>query len=350
MVRMTSGLSMLAVCAGSAIAGPLVPSRVLPDATWVVHLDIEGMVNSNIGRQLLSGEFGEELRADIEEDFVREMGIDPLRDLRGVTIFGHTDEETEALILISANNGIDAPLAKLPDLVPNYNAIREGDRVVHTWRDNEETVYAYAAPGAGGNGERVVLFSGNIDELRRGMLRLEAGGAETAPALSDGKAPSPGSFFFVSADRIPGMGDADDGASAMLRYARQIVFDAGEQGNEFRASARITTDDAADATTMLQAVQGMMAMGRMIASSEPEMAPLVKLADGCRASADGSALVLTIALDTNLISNFMREMEAFERQAEAQPAAGEDQQLHDDLKKLEKLEKVEKHQKTKKAE
>ncbi len=335
MRRSMMSAAMLTVCAGSAFAGPLVPERVLPDAKWVLHVDVEAIVNSNIGRMLLNGEMGAKIRAEVSEEMVREMGIDPLKDLRGVTIFGHSEEETQALVLFSATNAIDAPLARLFEIVPNYSAIREGERVVHTWRDEEETVYAYAAPGAAA-GERVVLLSGNIDELRRGILRLEVGGAEVAPALK-GHTPAPGSFFFVSAEQVPGLIGDDNHASAFLRYAQSVVLDVGEHGNELRATARVTASGAEDATTMLHVVQGMMALGRMAASSEPEMQPLLKIADGCRVNTDGAALVLSLSLDFATITQVIHEIEEHEQAEEPDAADAEDEAIREDLKKLDKI-------------
>lgn len=343
MRRTLTSVAMVTMCAGSALAGPLMPERVLPDAKWVLHLDIEAIVNSNVGHAILDGPMGAEIRADIEEDFVREMGIDPLKDLRGVTIFGHSEEETEALILISATGAIDAPLAKLPDIVPNYSAIREGDRVVHTWRDGEETVYAYAAPGSGA-GERVVLFSGNVDELRRGMIRLETGGADLSPALH-GRTPAAGSFVFFAADQVPGLLGGDNDVSAFMRYAQSLVFEAGAQGNQLQADARITASGAEDATTMLQVVQGMMALGRMAASSEPEMQPLLKVMDGCRANTEGAALLLTLRLDLDTIMQAIHEIEAHEQAHERDGDDDEDEAIREDLKKLEKIEKPSKSKK-----
>ncbi|MBL8746066.1 MAG: hypothetical protein JNK58_06890 [Phycisphaerae bacterium] len=337
MRRTMTTLAFMVACSGSALAGPLLPERVLPDATWVLHVDIESMVNSTFGRAVLDGSMGAEIRAEITEEAMQEMGIDPLRDLRGLTIFGHTEEETEAVILISATNAIDAPLAKLPDIVPNYSAIREGDRVVHSWRDDDETVYAYAAPGRDA-GERLVLFSGNVDELRRGILRLEMGGADLAPALK-GRAPTPGSFVFFSADQIPGLADGND-MSALLRFARGIVFDAGEQGNELHADARVTTSGQEDANTMLQVVQGMMALGRIAASSEPDIQPLLKIADGCRASTDGADLLVTLRLDLATITQAIREMDEHERADDQDDAKEDEAKIRESLKSVEKIEKT----------
>lgn len=349
-MRYLNSATLILALAGAAHAGPLVPGRVLPDATWVVHIDIESMVNSNVGRTILATEIGAEMRNEIETEFGNELGMNPLNDLRSVTIFGHSEEEDQALFLISGTSVIDQVLERIPQEVPNYNAIREGDRVVHTWDEGDgegaDRMYAYAAPGGGAN-ERVVLLSGSLDELRRGMLRIEGGGAEMSPALSNGRLPAPGSFIFVSADELPGMDDADNDASAMLRYARGLVFDAGEQGDELRAAARITTDGVEDATTMLQAVQGMMAVGRMIATSEPEIAPLMKLADGCRATTEGATLVVSLTLDRNVVSSVLTQIAEHE-QAQRQEDGAEEQQIREDLKKLEKIEKHEKHEKHKK--
>jgi hypothetical protein len=314
------------------------PERVLPDSTWVVHVNVEGIVGSNLGRALLGSRIGMEIRADIAEDAMAEIGIDPLRDLRGVTLFGRGDEEDEAVVLVSGTQAIDAPLARLPELVENYSEIREGTRVVHSWDDDNAggRMHAYAAPGVAD--ERVVLLSGNIDSLRAGIIRLEAGGAEVAPALRDCR-PGPGSQVFISAQEIPA--DIGEGAEAsmLFRFARAVTFDKGEQGQETYATARITTASPEDAAMMLQAVQGMLAIGRMVASSEPDLQPLLRIADACRGSTEGRDVTLSVRVETGALVRSLEELDAAEHREHAERADGEDA-IREDLKKLERLREV----------
>lgn len=308
MRRGVMNAAIVMVCAGSASAGPLMTERVLSDATWVVHIDIEAIVGSNLGRMMLDGPIGGEIRAELSQDAMEEIGIDPLKDLRGVTIFGRGEDEQQAVVVISATEAIDAPLAKLPAMVENYSEIREGNRVVHSWDDGGQKMYVYAAPGKFA-GERVVLFSGNVEELKRGMVRFEAPAAEVAPVL-ERKRPQAGSFLYFSADELPEVIADGEEASAILRYAQAVTIDAGEVGNDLNVEARITTAGVDEANTMLQVVQGMMALGRMAATSEPDLQPLLKLADGFRAATDGAALNLSVRVDTAAIQQAIQAIES----------------------------------------
>ncbi len=333
-MRRTLSAAVLMACAGSALGGPLMAERVLPDATWVVHVDVEAIAGSNICRTLLGTHIGAEIRADIAEDAMEELGIDPLKDVRGVTVFGHSEIEGEALVLVSATEAIDVPLGKLPEVVKEYREIREGARVVHTWKEEDETVYAYAAPGRGA-GERVVLFSGNFEELRRGMLRLETGGAEVAPALERGR-PGAGAFFFFAASEIPDLVKGEDDPPAMLlRHAKGVALEVGEQGNELRGDARITTAGAEEAGTMLQVVQGLMALGRMAVGSEPDLAPLSKFFDGCRASTEGSALTVSVRIDAAALHETIKILDEEHRQG-LEEGEEEEEEIREELKKVEK--------------
>lgn len=327
------------LCAGSTLAGPLVSQRILPDATWVLHVNVEAVTESNIGRAMLDGEIGAEIRADLANDGMQELGIDPLRDVKGITLFGHGEDDSHAVVIVSGTPAIDGALARLPEIAEGYTEIREGDRVVHSWRDGDETNYIYACPGSG-PGERLVLFSENIDELRRGMVRLEVGGADVAPALQQ-QTPAAGSFIFFSAEEFPGMLDHAEEASAIFRYARGMTLDAGESGNEFRADARLRTETPAEATTMLQVVQGMMALGRMAAAGEPDLQPLLRIADGCRASTDGAALALSFRIDSGVLAEIAREFEAMEQDRHHDADGDEDErELRREMKQLEKLRDV----------
>lgn len=338
MRRAMMNAAMIAVCAGAASAGPLMTERVLPDATWVVHIDIEAIVGSNFGRMMLDGPIGGEIRAELAEDAMEELGIDPLKDLRAVTIFGHGEVEEQAVVVISATDAIDVPLSKLPTIVEGYSEIREGNRVVHSWDDDGRKMYVYASPGKA-PGERVVLFSGNIDELKRGMVRFEAAGADVAPVI-ERKRPQAGSFFYFSADEIPNLiEDEDEPASAFLRYAQGITIDAGEHGNELSVDARVSTAGAEESNTMLQVVQGMMALGRIAASSEPDLQPLLKLADGFRAGTDGAALNLSVRIDSAALQQALQAMEALDAQEDDDAADADENEveIREQLKEVRKV-------------
>lgn len=326
----------ISLIAGSiASAGPLVPSRVLPDATWVVHVDVEGAVGSNLGRALLESRPGMEFRAELRNEVVQEIGIDPLHDIRGVTIFGVDEDEQQAVILLSATNAIDRPLEQLPRMVRDYQEIREGPRVVHSWAEDHGRMYAYAAPGVA-EGERIVLLSGDVQRLQRGILRVERGGDDSAAPLQQAQ-PQPGSYLFVSASQIPGIIADDPGASTIVRFARAVVFDAGGAGDAFSCKARITTAGAQDATTMLQAAQGLLAVARMAASSEPEIQQLLPLADAIRMHTEGETVAMQMEIPHGALMQALRALEDADHEpAEGDAARSDDEAIRRTLKEAER--------------
>lgn len=310
---MTAAVLAGAVGTGRAWAEALHPQFVTSNATWVIHLDLDAAKSSTLARSLLEGDVGAEIMQGMSE-VQQAIGINPLTDLHGITIFGETEAEDEALVLVSTTSAIDAPLAKIQMLVENYAAVQEGDRTIHSWKQDDEQVYAYARPGTGPD-DRLVLFSGNLDELKKGMLHMERPvGAAPAPVLGRAQ-PQPGSIVFMVADTLPNF-EHDDDAAAILKFARTITFDAGEAAGQLFVEGLVSTDTPGDASNVVQVAQGIMALGRMAVATDPDLRPFAKLLDACRISADGATLHASFRFDSRELAQIAAQLEAMDRMSD----------------------------------
>lgn len=293
----------LAAITGGALAGPLTPQRVAPGATWVAHIDVEAFVGSPMGRAFLDGQNPNDLGQGVS-DLRDQFGLDVTRDIKGITVSGQSSNDDDALIVISTTAAIDQPLARIGELVPNYAAITEGTRTIHTWNDGGETTYAYVRHGDDPV-ERVVIFSENLDHLRQGMLRLEGvGAADPVPALA-GPGPAAGVYVYFSASDLPSVLD-DEGAAAILQSAQSLTFEAGDNAGTFFARAALATQNPEEAVSMQQIAQGMYAMARMAVAGEPEAQKHVHLMNGFTTTVSGSVVRFSYEHDSAALVNFLR--------------------------------------------
>jgi hypothetical protein len=298
-ISMAAGLAV----STAALAGPLTANHVAADATWVAHIDIEAFMASSLGQQPALREVMSELHSELNGAEVN-LGLDPTRDIKNVTVSGKESDDDNALIVVSATSALDAPLARIGDLVQGYNAITEGDRTIHSWRMEDETVYAYVRPGTDPT-ERIVVFSGNLDQLRAGMLRVETGPAAALPEAIGGPGPSAGSFvYFRGADLGSALGED---AAAMLRSAQAVTFESGDTAGRFFARATLTTENADEATSIQQIAQGVYAMARLAVNSEPEAQPFIGLLNGFNATVSGATVTLSYEHDSAEIGRILGE-------------------------------------------
>lgn len=300
-IAVTAGLAVSVSAA--ALAGPLTANHVASDATWVAHVDFEAFLASSLGQQPALRELLGELHTEMNAADVN-LGLDPARDIKNVTISGKDADDSSALIVVSATSALDAPLARIGELVENYSTITEGTRTIHTWRMDDETVYAYVRQGAD-QAERVVVFSGDLDKLRAGMLRVEAGPAATMPEAIGGAGPSPGSFvYFRGSDLGSALGED---AAAMLRSADAVTFESGDLAGRFFARATLATENADEATSIQQVAQGVYAMARLALNSEPEAQSFVGLMNGFNATVSGATVTLSYEHDSAEIARILGE-------------------------------------------
>ena len=86
-------IATVAITTLAAIAGPLKPSQVSDDAKWVIHLDVEKLLTtelgSQLGRQILDKQMAKPTR-DLDQ-----WGINfDWRDIRSLTVYGTDFKKT----------------------------------------------------------------------------------------------------------------------------------------------------------------------------------------------------------------------------------------------------------------
>ncbi len=311
-----SAAGVLAVLAGVAQAGPIRTSRVAADAQWVVHVDMERINASPLGA-MMRAEGGAVNLGDFD-DVRTELGIDPLTDVRSVTLSGQRPDDEEPIIVIEATEALDNALARLPEEAGGrYHKIEDAGRTIHVLQDEDRTWFFYEKPGAE-PATRILLVAPDMDRLREGMVRLElARDGANPPALRHG-GPDAGSFVYFSTQDLPeGVADAGP-ASTLLRNASSVTVDVGESAGHLSVRALVDSVDPAQAQNVVQMAQGLLAMGKAMIPQDPGAARFAPILDAVTIGLEGDSLRLSVRAPITLI----QELLADDAQEEGARAAG----------------------------
>jgi hypothetical protein len=263
-----------------ALGGPLDQGVVDKDAKWLVHVDVEAGLSSTCGRYLL-----EEIRKSPEkviEQATALTGLDPTKDVKGLTIYGFKPgEDNDGVVVAITSTAADQLPEKLKGAkLEGFEAIVKNGVKCYSWTSDEHTWYLAVRRGAGGE-DRVVVVASDEDALDHGLAVL-GGDRASLKAVRDGAAnepmltsPSKGSIVFVA---VKGLGDCPKFKANLVKDARTLVIDAGEdageKGKESYARASMSVGDEQRAASLQQMVQGMVAFASMMArdNGAPEAA------------------------------------------------------------------------------
>ncbi len=125
----------IAAAAQIALAGSLSKSQVSANAKWVVHLDMERFVPSQTCRLLQQDKAkGAEFQSLLTH-YRNLLGVDPLKDLIQVTLYGEEVSGSRGVALISGSLNPKYTVQRLTGY-PKYQSKPVGKLTLHTWRDS----------------------------------------------------------------------------------------------------------------------------------------------------------------------------------------------------------------------
>ena len=310
MHRMISA-SVLGVMVGaSAYGGGIDGAWVDPEAGWVAHIDVEGLMGSQIGRavlEMIGDNDGEKLDAAslirMLQDGVddEDLAIAMIREIRDITVIG-TDEDEPDLVVARTSGVVHALLEAVKDQEGLRIIERDGHSIV-TWIDEEDEdpeAFAVVLPTADRDTYRVIV-SHTIDELIGSIAaaQVRRGGPDWING-ADGK------LAFVHIESPADI--AGDDLPAFLQNTGGIEIAFAERDGKMDASLIVETGDADSAQSLVQMAQGLLAFGRMAASDDPELAHMLDLAKGLGLRADGSAVLANLSVDVELLLETARTL------------------------------------------
>jgi hypothetical protein len=281
--------------------------RVPADVDLVVHLDLEGFKQTQVWKHVLATLEREELEEGLEDlqELKSRFGIDPLTDVRAVTLFKIEAEEEPTVVLFSTSTAVDEALKRFQK-EGDYERVTASGVELHTWGALDsagERVFAYLHTGAGA--ERVVVLSGNQDSAVHAARVLRGEDPSHARAGTALKlAPAPGSFLYVATNTIPHIEDTP--ASQVFGLAQGIQLDLGEAGGLLRAHMGITTASPKDATDISNVMNGLISLARLAGA---ELGEALEILTGIRLNTRGSEVLFDFEFEVERLLEIFQSLE-----------------------------------------
>ena len=308
-------------------------SRLPADVDVVVHLDIEGLRRTQLWRYM---ESSEEFHISVSEldEFRTRFGIDLLNDVRSATVYKTRDEEEPTVAILHMAPSVDEALKRMQGEA-GYRSIERSGITLHTWGDpddEEDAAYASVHPLRGG--DRLVVVAANPEDAVR-AARVVRGEEESLanvrePALR--VQPAPGSFLYVSAVEIPGLGAEFTPASQVFGLAQGIQLDLGEAGGYLQAHVRVVTESPEQAQSVAAVINGVIGLGNLASLELGEASEMVQeVLRSLRVNAVDSEVTLDFQYSVSALLSTIQALEAFEEATESEESETESKEEADEV-------------------
>ena len=297
----------------TAFGGALDTKVVGGGASWVFHADIEAMLASELGKMFLAAAEKKEGFAKGVEEMKKQFGCDPLKDIRGVTVYGPKFGARDAAVVVDATVAAD----KLIDILKekeSYKSEKYGKHAIHQWvekkRGADETTYACFYDN------KTVVIATGLARLK-GALNVLDGDSDNltkTKAIKLLPESADGEFFVMAADKIE-FPDGKAPRAAMLRGITSAVMQCGESEGGLFMTASVFADSDEDATNMRQFVQGVLAFSMMMRQQE-KFAALKDLGEKIEVSGKGKEVRVDASIPVKSLEKILSFMD--ERRKEFQ--------------------------------
>jgi hypothetical protein len=294
---------------------------VAKDAQWVAHVDVEAGLASTLGRYMITHR--DELKLDGIEEVKAELGIDPLSDIKSLTIYGSASDGSDGIAVIHTTAAVEGMIAKMREKEKSLTTVSVNGMTLYTWDDHGMTRFAQVRRASVAS-DRIVIVGADKDRLLSGISVLEGKSADLTAGADGSVATTPkaGSFLFAAMNKLP------DSEAAPLKQAKSIVMDLGEADREIFADLSLETRTAKDATNLVAVMQGGLALARMAASGDPEhpeLREISALADGITISANESRISAKFRYSAEKITSCLQGLSALRNSLERGDGEGASQ-------------------------
>jgi len=259
MRHVLAGLAAASLVTAST-AGPINPEHVPADAKIVIHVDLEGLVESELGQFLM--EHGDHL--DDLKEIEHELGIDPFEEIRDITVCLLGDDEEDAVILATVSDALEGVIDRIEEYADElrHDVRRRWGGDVHTLHMDGKEVQALVIEAR--RGYRVALSPGG-EWLRMVAETIEGEERSLADTDLGHVRPGRGAFLFLAVNDISKLPfDHDDPPAQVLKRASGFTAEIGEDDGEVFARAALRLRERGDADRVIQIVQGLLALGALM--------------------------------------------------------------------------------------
>lgn len=333
MIHSMSRVSFFAVALALAPRAQDGFANLIPaDSKFAVYVDLQAALDF-VGRDLveraIAAQVSEQgnfkLKNDWSARLEKDWGMDPLRDLKGLLLFGDELEDATPSFVLLANEKVEATLGKLFEMGALEQAEHDGKTFARV--SPEKIMQAFTGEEGEAGDEAGYL---HVSKLRGGMRALMFGESlrQLAPqvaALGGGRgqrrggglalAPHEGCIAYVEvADAFRELMD-DTPASRISKKTKRLTMQVVGGQDNLSLHAALETETAKDAKQVAAIVNGLKALVGLVESDGEIPEEVMEALSSAQAQADGNLVTVSIDVPRTAIAELRRELESRERGA-----------------------------------
>jgi len=276
---LTAGLSLQ--------ASPLPKAQVAGDSKWVIHLDMEQFAPSQTCRLMMNGGKGAKSFQTMLNHYRSLLGVDPLKDISGLTLYGREVTGNRGTALI--NGALDAQaITRQFSTYPQYTTKTYGKMNLQTWTDKTTNRPLWACFYT----TRLLILGSDESSILNATATL--GGSK--PSLATGKSVflpmqtvRDGSFFTAVTKGYAGS-DADPLKAMILKNTDAATLQLSENKGIVDGKVQLKAVSSDSALQIHQVLNGLM----VAANLSDNTSPLAKLAGMSEISRDDRNILLKV--------------------------------------------------------
>lgn len=297
-----AALAMVVGLAPAVCAEPLDVKRVSADAKWLVHVDVDAMkagkVPKTVGRLWLQLPSVAEKLNQVKGA----LGLEPLKDLHGITVFGRQYAEAGSVVVLHA----DVDRERLTTFLrwrPGYRAESYGNHELIAWTEKEGKKDEHTVTGCF-HGPTVIAFGRDAAEVKNALDVLDGTSAGLAEGHALFAAETPAGTMIQA--RAVDLADVElPFKSPLVRKSRVLLLTLGEHDDEAFAVARVVTESAEVAGQLQAVVEGFLAMAELQFDSDQLV---TKLLQAVQVSIDEKTVIVRFRAQVDDVSKLIERV------------------------------------------
>jgi len=258
-MRTVTVIFTLMLIAPNLRAGPLNPRWVPADAKWLVHIDVNAGLHSQVGKAALDFALSNPDLKQALDKAQATLGMKLPSDIHDVTLYGRSFGP-DGVVIVHAELNRD----KLMSLLQSTKDLKSSDlrgRTIYTWEEDspkDQTDASHTSAGALIDDTTVVLghdkesIVAALDVIDGKQPALDSGSLLAQPA-------PPGTVGFIAAIHLESVANAPD-RSPLFQKCREGLLALGEHEGQAFMHAQIkaqSTEYAQQLTTMMKGMQAL---------------------------------------------------------------------------------------------
>jgi hypothetical protein len=228
-------------------------SAVPPDVQWALHIDMQRLTSSAMFKGLLEENGPAKIKGKADQ-FLGKLKIDPMKDLKGITVFGRGNKDEDAVVALKGKFD-KAHLLGLIKAEESHQEIPYGKSTIYSWDGDD-----FGAIAA----DDLILLSESEAAIKAALDALEKGKKDVPafPFLARVMKESPNAIFVAAVNSISGM-VGQKGKPVILSKMRQAGGSISESGENINLKVSIAAESAQVAKDVEQAIRGLIAMANL---------------------------------------------------------------------------------------